>query len=299
MQDLPFMATKLPSTRWVRLLVGSLALCAVFHASAQDAAMSLLPEGEGREVVVNSCGTCHSLGMVASERLSAQDWADTIDRMRGMGALISEEDEAIIHAYLAEQFPPELDLADFVAVMENVPVGGEQRYERPTGDSQWSAYGGGPFNQNYSELTQINPSNVSQLEVAWVFNSGTGDHELGDQGIDYRFEVTPLVIGGVMYLSTPASPAAPGVPATITALVPETGEVIWRFESPYNIHGRGIAHWPGTEEVAPRIVFGTDRGYLMAVDVTTGTLAEGFGLNGVIDAYVGVSSEIVGESRRG
>jgi quinoprotein glucose dehydrogenase len=36
----------------------------------------------------------------------------------------------------------------------------------------------------------------------------------------------------------------------------------------------------------------------MAVDVTTGTLAPEFGLNGVIDAYVGVASEIVGESRR-
>jgi quinoprotein glucose dehydrogenase len=36
----------------------------------------------------------------------------------------------------------------------------------------------------------------------------------------------------------------------------------------------------------------------MAVDVTTGQPARGFGRGGVIDAYIGVASEIVGESRR-
>ncbi len=165
-------------------------------------------------------------------------------------------------------------------------------------DGQWPTYGGGPYNQNYSPLTQINKDNVANLQVAWTFNYGTGQHEMGDAGLDYRFEVTPLLIGGVMYLSTPSHPQAEGVPATITALIPETGEVLWRYESPRNIHGRGIAYWPGDAETAPRIIFATDGGYIMAVNATTGELATDFGLQGVVDAYVGVVSEIVGDSRR-
>src|SRR5690606_6754820 len=46
------------------------------------------------------------------------------------------------------------------------------------------------------------------------------------------------------------------------------------------------------------LIFGTDGGFLMAVDVTTGQLARDFGRNGAIDAYVGVASEVVGETRR-
>lgn len=290
-------SSALLSTQRVRPLVADVALVAVLGANAQDAD-SLLPQGPGRDTVARTCGMCHSIGLVVSQGRSAEDWATTIDRMRGLGAVIAPADEEVIRTYLARYFPPQQDPADFAAMMANVPVGGEPKYPRPSGPDQWPSYGGGPYQQNYSPLTQINRDNVSKLEVAWVFNAGTGEHDLGDQGLDYRFEVTPLVIGGIMYLSTPSSPQAPGVPSTITALVPETGEVIWRFESPYNIHGRGIAYWPGDDERAPRIVFATDRGYIMAVDVTTGTLAPEFGLNGVIDAYVGVASEIVGETRR-
>jgi len=165
-------------------------------------------------------------------------------------------------------------------------------------EGQWPTYGGGPYNQNFSPLTQINKDNVADLEVAWTYNYGAGDHDLGDQGLDYRFEVTPLLIGGVMYISTPSSPQAPELQASITALVPETGEVLWKYESPDNIHGRGIAYWPGDADTSPRIFFGTRGGYLKAVDATTGELASDFGLNGQIDAYIGVTSEVVGDTRR-
>ena len=90
----------------------------------------------------------------------------------------------------------------------------------------------------------------------------------------------------------------PGLKASVTALNPTTGEVIWKYESDRNIHGRGLAYWPGDEQHAPRLIFGTDAGYIMAVDVTTGQLAPDFGNAGAIDAYIGVASEVVGETRR-
>ena len=36
----------------------------------------------------------------------------------------------------------------------------------------WPVYGGAPENIHYSLLTQINRTNVKQLEVAWSFDSG-------------------------------------------------------------------------------------------------------------------------------
>ena len=56
-------------------------------------------------------------------------------------------------------------------------------------DGQWPTYGGGPYNQNFSPLTQINKDNVADLEVAWTFHYGTGAHEIGDAGLDFRFRI--------------------------------------------------------------------------------------------------------------
>lgn len=283
----------------ITLLAASLSAAGPLGAQESQSTdiASALPRERGRDQVIQTCGNCHALGLVVAQGRSAKQWAEVIDRMRGLGASVSEQDAALITAFLARHFParrPE----DISAVLADAAIGGEPRFPRPEGKHQWPAYGGGDRNQNFSPLTQIDEHNVARLEVAWVHRYGTGEHDFGDLGLDYRFEVTPLVIGDVMYISTPSSPRAPDVPSSIRALDPTTGELIWKFESPLNIHGRGIAYWPGDDETAPRIIFGTDGGYIMAVDVTTGTLAPEFGRNGVIDAYIGVASEIVGESRR-
>jgi glucose dehydrogenase len=160
---------------------------------------------------------------------------------------------------------------------------------------QWPNY---QHNSNFSPLTAITPENVKNLVPAWTFNYGAGSSAAGNLGLDYRFEAQPLLIGGVMYFSTPASPADPNFKSTITALEPETGKVIWQYTTPQRVHGRGLAYWPGNGTVGPRLYFGMDQGYLMAVDMKTGQPAMGFGNNGQIDAYVGVASPEVGESRR-
>jgi quinoprotein glucose dehydrogenase len=256
-----------------------------------------LPPGPGRDLVAANCSTCHAIGLAVAKRQTAEEWRDVLQRMVEFGAALSQQDLAAIHGYLSANFAPTA-----VAVVAPPPPQSSappaQRFPRPAGPSQWPAYGGGGSNLNYSELTQITPRNVARLKPAWTYRYGAGRSSNGDEGIDYRFEVTPLLIGGVMYLSTPARPSAPDLKASITALKPETGELLWKYESPLNIHGRGIAYWPGDANTAPRIVFGTDQGHIMAVDVTTGQPARGFGRNGSVDAYIGVASEIVGESRR-
>lgn len=163
---------------------------------------------------------------------------------------------------------------------------------------QWPSYGQNAGSTNFSPLTQITPENVGTLKRAWTFNYGGGTDDEGDRGLDYRWEVTPLIIDGVMYFSTPTNPNKPELKSTVTAVEPETGRVIWKYESPANIHGRGLAYWPGDGVTGPRVIFGTDQGYLMAVDLKTGKGVTTFGANGRVDAYAGVSSELVGETRR-
>lgn len=162
---------------------------------------------------------------------------------------------------------------------------------------QWPDY---QHNSNFSPLTEITPDNVGSLVEAWTFNYGAGSSP--GRGVflrlDYRFEVQPLLVGGVLYLSTPTSPLNTELKATVTALRPETGEVLWRYQSPRNIHGRGLAYWKGNDRVGPRLYFATDQGYLMAIDIRTGEPADGFGTNGEVDVYADVVSADVGESRR-
>jgi quinoprotein glucose dehydrogenase len=163
---------------------------------------------------------------------------------------------------------------------------------------QWPTYGQNPGSTDFSPLTQITPANVSRLKQAWVYHYGAGTHDVRDVGLDYRFEVQPLMIGGVLYISTPTHPRAPGLKSSVTALEPETGKVLWKYEAPRNIHGRGLAYWPGDATHGPRLYFAMDKGFLGALDIKTGKPAAGFGVNGEIDGYVGVASERVDPSRR-
>src|SRR5204863_4323067 len=176
----------------------------------------------------------------------------------------------------------------FALVISGTPSG-----QQPT--DQWPSY---QHNSDFSPLTQITPANVKNLALVWTFNYGAGSSNAGFVGLDYRFEVQPLLIGGVMYISTPASQTDPNLKSTVTALQPETGKIIWQYTSPRRIHGRGLAYWPGSGSVGPRLFFATDQGYLMAVGLKTGELVSSFGKSGAVDVYSGVASEVVGESRR-
>ena len=66
-----------------------------------------------------------------------------------------------------------------------------------------------------------------------------GGRGRGRGGSGFRAsEVTPLVIDGIMYLSTPYS--------RVVALEPTTGKEIWAFQLPAgNPSTRGVEYWPG------------------------------------------------------
>ncbi len=77
--------------------------------------------------------------------------------------------------------------------------------------SDWVLYGYNYENHRFSPLTQINRSNVAHLTLAWKFETG----KLGS------FQATPVVVNGVMYVTTPWN--------DVLALDAVSGNQIWRY----------------------------------------------------------------------
>lgn len=75
----------------------------------------------------------------------------------------------------------------------------------------WLTYGGGFGGQRYSTLSQITPGNVKDLALQWAFQQRSTE----------KFEATPIVVDGVMYLTQ--------APNDIVAMDAATGEVKWIY----------------------------------------------------------------------
>ncbi|HEY6090458.1 MAG TPA: pyrroloquinoline quinone-dependent dehydrogenase, partial [Gemmatimonadales bacterium] len=138
-------------------------------------------------------------------------------------------------------------------------------------------------------LTQITRANVSRLQVAWTYHTGMPALE----NMGHRppaLEVTPIVVDGVMYVSTPTG--------IVAALDPATGTERWRFDAGVNPHrgygdfvSRGVSFWRDGkrgEACARRIFVATIDARLFALDATTGKPCLGFGSGGVVDLRAGL-----------
>jgi glucose dehydrogenase len=143
----------------------------------------------------------------------------------------------------------------------------------------------------------ITPENVNRLQRAWVYRFGGGTSDSGDPEVDGRFEVTPVIAGDVMYISTPSYNDA--IPSTVAALEPETGKEIWKYVAKAKIYGRGVAYWPGDAKSPPRIFFGETGGLLAALDSRSGRPVEEFGDRGFVDVNRGVAENIDSHFRGG
>src|SRR5256886_10390416 len=83
----------------------------------------------------------------------------------------------------------------------------------PADAKNWLLYGKDYSNTRYTTSKKVNAQNVGTLVPRWVYQTG------GPIG---SFETTPLVVDGVMYLTTPFNHAM--------ALDARTGKPLWRYE---------------------------------------------------------------------
>jgi len=148
---------------------------------------------------------------------------------------------------------------------------------------EWRFYGGDQGSSKYSPLDQINRGNVQKLKVAWSWDSP--DLKVLEQNsrlYTLGYEATPLMIGGVLYVSTSLSQVA--------AIDAVTGKTNWVYDpksyqtgQPTNLGflHRGVAYW--TDGKVERIFIGTSDAYLIAIDARTGQPVADFGENGRIN----------------
>jgi glucose dehydrogenase len=137
----------------------------------------------------------------------------------------------------------------------------------------WPSHGRDLAGQRHSPLEQITPANVARLTTAWTFDSETAS-----------FQTTPIVAGGVMYLTAGR---------TVFALQPESGEVLWKHTDVNPVSRRGVAYWPGEGTAGPRIFAGAGP-RLIALDARTGARVEAFGEKGAIDLTASIRGEVAG-----
>ena len=136
----------------------------------------------------------------------------------------------------------------------------------------WAVYRGDAKGNQYAALAQIHAANVHKLERAWEYRTGDATQRS-------TMHANPLVIDGVMYVTTPSLKAV--------ALNAATGRELWVFDpAKYNngqvvrLRNRGVTYWRGPG--GGRIFhFVRDRVY--ALDAATGELIRSFGQNGRID----------------
>ena len=113
------------------------------------------------------------------------------------------------------------------------------------------------------------------MQQAWAFDTGSLD-----------LQVTPLVIGGVMYLTGGS---------TIFALEPETGKPIWKYDASGPVSRRGVAYWPGDPNSGARLYSGAGDGRMVAIHAKTGAVVEEFGDRGFVDLKRGVREDADGQ----
>jgi quinoprotein glucose dehydrogenase len=161
----------------------------------------------------------------------------------------------------------------------------------PVSANEWPTYGHDSGGQRFSPLTQLTPANVDKLQVAWVYHMRPAPSESSASGAPptqgrgggrggsnfSTSETTPIVVDGVMYISTPYG-------GRVVALDSTTGREIWQFAVPAGSPStRGVEYWPGDRETPAQIVFGSDSGRLYSLNAKTGEPNPSFGDRGSVD----------------
>jgi glucose dehydrogenase len=143
---------------------------------------------------------------------------------------------------------------------------------------EWLYYGGDPGGTKYSTLTDINAENIQRLQPVWQWKHWETPIEEFATSPGF-FESTPLMIDGVLYVTTPYN--------SIAALDAETGKELWRFDGEAYKLGqilsgsgwklRGTAFW---RDGAKLRVFLNSRHRLFSLDVEEGKPVRSFGNGG-------------------
>jgi quinoprotein glucose dehydrogenase len=153
--------------------------------------------------------------------------------------------------------------------------------------SSWPQYKGSNENIHYSSLTEVDTTNVKQLQVAWTYHTRDADSANHSQ-----IQCNPIVIDGVMYGTTPKM--------KLFAIDAATGKEKWQF-NPFDSlakdkrmffimnNSRGVAYWGNQDD---KRIFYTAGSYLYCINATTGKTVNSFGDKGKLDLHDGLGRDV-------
>lgn len=142
--------------------------------------------------------------------------------------------------------------------------------EKSNNYTTWEIYRGDEGSNAYSQLSQINNKNVTQLKVAWTYRTG-------DKSDVFNLECNPIVINNVLYGVSPK--------LKTFALDAATGKELWTFD-PFNANStdggvaRGLTYWEDKDE---QRLFMFVYNKLIALNAKTGKQIMNFGDSGYVD----------------
>ena len=164
-------------------------------------------------------------------------------------------------------------------------LGGFVAAESLAANQDWPNVGGDKGFLRYSDLKQINRRNVSTLQPAWTYH--TKDADKGT-----TIECTPIVVGGVMFLTTVAS--------KVVALDAAAGCELWKYDPYAGVKitqprasggvNRGMAYWRDRQQ--QRIFLGAADGRLISLEAKTGQPDPAFGKAGIVDLREGMDADL-------
>jgi quinoprotein glucose dehydrogenase len=146
---------------------------------------------------------------------------------------------------------------------------------------EWPSYAADQAGTKYLPLDQINADTVDSLEIVWrqpvipdaIRNGVTTRGPVGSQ-------TTPLMAGGLLYVSTGLG--------TVAALDPTTGDVVWNTgpsDDERVRQTRGVAYWNGGDTGRVIATLGPK---LISLDASTGERDPDFGEAGEVDLRLGL-----------
>lgn len=153
---------------------------------------------------------------------------------------------------------------------------------------EWRNYLGDAGRTHYSRLAQITAENVSQLQVAWTYDTAEGGGAVREVG-HAAMEANPLVIRGKMYFTAPSG--------RLICLDAATGKEQWALDpraSSSAMEGRskngnrGVAYWESGDDHRIFFVF---EGDVVGVNADTGKPIETFGDKGFVSLKIGIERD--------
>ena len=164
---------------------------------------------------------------------------------------------------------------------------GVSAQEQGTAGGEWPTYGGNLSNDRYSPLDQVAAENFSDMELAWRFNT-----DIFGPRPESNLQVTPVMVGGVLYTTVGTRRAAVAIDAA-------TGELLWMHRldegergssAPRRLSGRGLTYW---DDGGSGVVLYVTPGYqLIALDAATGRRLSDFGDDGIVDLKQNIDQDL-------